>query len=340
MVGNGRDAPKDETALAVIGGKTRGLGSSGKQASCLEIEGLKTAPKTGAPNDRQGHQSVTPAIDRGHDDPPAQPQDSVPVYPPCQKVCRFPGPVCRQGHRRGCPSLSVMAGLERDVGGNRQRQRHCPAVLLQGHTATPRSCRGAHLEPRPRRLPVVLSPQEVGRLLAAATNIKHRTILSLAYATGLRASEVVSLKLTDIDRNRMVIRVEQGKGKKDRYAILSPILLEILHEWWRVARKKGWMSAGQPWLFPGYRGQHTSARQLHRIVRLAAGRAGITKRVGVHTLRHCFATHLLDRKSDIRIIQVLLGHKKLDTTALYTRVAIHTTGQVTSPLDFLRKIPG
>src|SRR2546421_276708 len=126
----------------------------------------------------------------------------------------------------------------------------------------------------PRRLPVVLSPEEVGRLLAAATNIKHRAILSLAYATGLRASEVVSLKLTDIDRDRMLIRVEQGKGKKDRYVILSPILLEILHEWWRVARKKGWMSPGQPWLFPGYRGQHTSARQLHRIVRLAAGRAG------------------------------------------------------------------
>ena len=156
----------------------------------------------------------------------------------------------------------------------------------------------------PRRLPVVLSPEEVGRLLAAATNIKHRAILSLAYATGLRASEVVSLKLTDIDRNRMVIRVEQGKGKKDRYVILSPILLEILHEWWRVARKKGWMSPAQLWLFPGYRGQHTSARQLHRIVRLAARRADITKRVGVHTLRHCFATHLLEQKTDIRVIQV------------------------------------
>ena len=152
----------------------------------------------------------------------------------------------------------------------------------------------------PRRLPVVLSPEEVGRLLAAATNTKHRAILSLAYATGLRSSEVVSLKLTDIDRDRMLIRVEQGKGKKDRYVILSPILLAILHEWWRVARKKGWMSPGQPWLFPGYRGQHTSARQLHRIVRLAAGRAGITKRVGVHTLRHCFATHLLEQKTDIR----------------------------------------
>jgi integrase/recombinase XerD len=158
----------------------------------------------------------------------------------------------------------------------------------------------------PRRLPVVLSPEEVGRLLASATNIKHKALLSLAYATGLRASEVVSLKLTDIDRDRMIIRVEQGKGKKDRYVILSPNLLGLLREWWRVARQKGWMSPGQPWLFPGYRGQHTSARQLHRIVRLAAGRAGITKRVGVHTLRHSFATHLLEQKTDIRVIQVLL----------------------------------
>ena len=158
----------------------------------------------------------------------------------------------------------------------------------------------------PRRLPVVLSPEEVGRLLGSTTNIKQKAVLSLTYATGLRASEVISLKLTDIDRDRMVIRVEQGKGKKDRYVILSPNLLELLREWWRVARKKGWMSPGQHWLFPGYRGQHTSARQLHRIVRLAAGRASITKRVGVHTLRHSFATHLLEQKTDIRIIQVLL----------------------------------
>ena len=100
------------------------------------------------------------------------------------------------------------------------------------------------------------------------------------------------------------------------------------------------MSPAQPWLFPGYRGQHTSARQLHRIVRLAAGRAGITKRVGVHTLRHSFATHLLEQKTDIRVIQVLLGHKELDTTALYTRVAINALGEVTSPLDVLLKVPG
>ena len=187
----------------------------------------------------------------------------------------------------------------------------------------------------PRRLPIVLSSEEVGRLLASATNIKHKAVLSLAYATGLRASEVVSLKLTDIDRERMVIRVEQGKGKKDRYVMLSPNLLELLRDWWRAARKKGWMYPGQPWLFPSYRGQHTSRRQLHRIVRLAAGRAGIAKRVGVHTLRHSFATHLLEQKTDIRVIQALLGHKKLDTTALYTRVAIKSIGEVTSPLDLL-----
>ncbi|HEX3415528.1 MAG TPA: tyrosine-type recombinase/integrase [Stellaceae bacterium] len=187
----------------------------------------------------------------------------------------------------------------------------------------------------PRRLPVVLSPDEVGRLLTSATNVKHKGVLSLAYATGLRASEVVSLKLTDIDSERMVIRVEQGKGRKDRYVMLSPNLLGLLREWWRAARKKGWMHPGQPWLFPGYRGQHTSTRQLHRIVRLAAGRAGIPKRVGVHTLRHSFATHLLEQKTDIRVIQVLLGHKKLDTTALYTRVAIKAIGEVTSPLDLV-----
>jgi len=192
----------------------------------------------------------------------------------------------------------------------------------------------------PRRLPVVLSPEEVGRLLALATNIKHKAALSPTYATGLRSSEVVSLKLSDIDKDRMVIRVEQGKGNKDRYVILSPNLLELLREWWRVARKKGWMPPGQPWLFPGYRGQHISARHLHRLVRMAAARAGITKRVGVHTLRHSFATHLLEQKTDIRVIQVLLGHKKLDTTALYTRVAINALGEVTSPLDLLLKMPG
>jgi site-specific recombinase XerD len=133
----------------------------------------------------------------------------------------------------------------------------------------------------------------------------------------------------------MVIRVEQGKGKKDRYVMLSSHLLELLRDWWRAARKKGWMFPGQPWLFPGRRGHKMTARQLHRVVSSAATRAGITKRVGVHTLRHSFATHLLEQKTDIRVIQVLLGHKKLDTTALYTRVGLKALGEVTSPLDLL-----
>src|SRR5215467_13243671 len=160
--------------------------------------------------------------------------------------------------------------------------------------------------PYPRRIPAVLSVEEVTLLLQAASAPKYKAAFAVAYGAGRRVSQVVALKVGDIDSKRMLLRVERGKGKKDRYVILSPNLLEPLRDWWRVARKKGWMSAGQPWLFPGYRGKHTSARQLHRIVRLAAGRAGITKRVGVHTLRHSFATHLLEQKTDIRIIQLLL----------------------------------
>ena len=140
----------------------------------------------------------------------------------------------------------------------------------------------------------------------STANIKHKAALSLTYATGLRSSEVVSLKLTDIDSDRMVIRVEQGKGKKDRYVILSPHLLELLRDWWRVARKKGWMHPGQPWLFPGYHGQHMSARQLHRLVRMAAARAGNCQARWCSYVRHSFATHLLEQKTDIRVIQVLL----------------------------------
>lgn len=181
----------------------------------------------------------------------------------------------------------------------------------------------------PRRLPVVLSPEEVARLLAAAPGIKYKAALSIAYGAGLRASEVISLKVADIDSARMVIRVDQGKGRKDRYVMLSPHLLDLLRQWWRIARPT-------TWLFPGgVPGEPLTTRQLNRAVHEAAQRAGIDKRVGLHTLRHSFATHLLERKTDIRVIQVLLGHKKLDTTALYTRVAIKAIGEVTSPLDRL-----
>ena len=185
----------------------------------------------------------------------------------------------------------------------------------------------------PRTLPVVLSPDEVRRLIAATGNLKHQTALSVAYGTGLRVSEVVGLKVTDVDSQRMTLRIEQGKGRKDRYAMLSPVLLERLRVWWRVARAQGKMPDGG-WLFPGQNPiDPMSTRQLNRAVHAAARTAGLDKRVSLHSLRHAFATHLLEQKEDIRVIQVLLGHKKLETTALYTQVATETLRQVISPLE-------
>ena len=177
---------------------------------------------------------------------------------------------------------------------------------------------------------------DIARLIAACNNLKHQTALSLAYATGLRASEVVSLKVSDVDSGRMTLRVEQGKGRKDRYAMLSPLLLERLRVWWRVARAQGKMLDGG-WLFPGLNPiESLSPRQLNRAVQAAALAAGIDKRVSMHTLRHCFATHLLEQKVDIRIIQALLGHKKLDTTVIYTQVATDLLREVVSPLETLQ----
>jgi len=190
----------------------------------------------------------------------------------------------------------------------------------------------------PRKLPVILSPEEVKRLIAAAGNLKHQTALALAYATGLRVSEVVSLKVTDIDSQRMALRVEQGKGQKDRYAMLSPLLLERLRVWWRVARAQGKMFDGG-WLFPGQNPvRHLSARQLDRAIHAAADEADIEKRISMHSLRHAFATHLLEQKVDIRLIQVLLGHKKLETTALYAQVATDILREVVSPLEKLNSV--
>ena len=179
----------------------------------------------------------------------------------------------------------------------------------------------------PRRLPVVLSPEEVARLLDAAPGLKHKAALSVAYGAGLRASEVVALKVSDIDSKRMIIRVEQGKGRKDRYVMLSPHLLELLRAWYRVARPQGWLFPGRDPVQP------MTTRQLNRACHDAAHMAEIGKPVSMHTLRHSFATHLLEQNIDIRVIQVLLGHAKLDTTALYTRVATKTIQQVMSPLD-------
>ena len=193
----------------------------------------------------------------------------------------------------------------------------------------------------PRRLPVVLSPEEVRRLLDAAPGLKYKAALSLAYGTGLRASEVVSLKVSDIDSDseRMVIRVEQGKGRKDRYAMLPPALLDLLRAWWLAARERGVMLPGG-WLFPGQNPVNPlTTRQLNRAFHGAKAAAGIDKRVSLHTLRHCFATHLLEQKVDIRVIQVLLGHSKLDTTARYARVASATLRAVKSPLEHLSPGP-
>jgi integrase/recombinase XerD len=187
----------------------------------------------------------------------------------------------------------------------------------------------------PRTLPVILSREEVARLIEAAGNLKHQTALSVAYGAGLRVSEVVALKVGDVDSQRMTLRIEQAKGQKDRYALLSPVLLGRLRAWWRVARAQGKMPDGG-WLFPGLNPFNPlSTRQMERAIHAAADAAQIDKRVSMHTLRHSFATHLLEAKVDIRVIQVLLGHKKLETTALYAQVATDILREVVSPLEQL-----
>jgi site-specific recombinase XerD len=181
----------------------------------------------------------------------------------------------------------------------------------------------------PRKIPAVLSPEEVARLLEAAPGPKYKAALSAAYAAGLRVSEVVALKVSDIDSERLLLRIEQGKGRKDRFAMLSPQLLELLRDWYRIARPAVWLFPGRDPILP------LTTRQLARTVHAAANMAGIKKRVTPHTLRHSFATHLLEQKTDVRLIQVLLGHAKLDTTMLYTQVATNVIRAVMSPLDRL-----
>jgi integrase/recombinase XerD len=183
----------------------------------------------------------------------------------------------------------------------------------------------------PRKLPVVLSPEEVARLLEAAPGpgLKYKAALSAAYACGLRVSEAVALKVSDIDSKRMLIRIEQGKGHKDRYVMLSPHLLELLRAWWKQAQPRGWLFPGRDPVLP------ITTRQFTRACHEAAEAAGIKKRVSPHTLRHSFATHLLEQDVDIRVIQTLLGHVKLDTTARYTQIATKVICDVMSPLDRL-----
>ena len=182
---------------------------------------------------------------------------------------------------------------------------------------------------QPQKLPVVLTQEEAARLMAAAPGSKFRAIFGVAYGAGLRVSEVAHLKVSDIDSARMVLRVEQGKGRKDRNAMLSPRLLQLLREWWVIQRPTTWLFPGRDPIQP------VSARHIYRVVCDTATAIGIEKRVGPHTLRHSFATHLLEQGVDIRVIQVMVGHTKLDTTARYAHVASRVLREVASPLDQL-----
>ena len=187
---------------------------------------------------------------------------------------------------------------------------------------------------QPKKLPTVLSLEETARFFAAIIGLKHRAILMTAYAAGLRISEVVALRVDDIDSKRMVIRVRQAKGQRDRNVMLSPRLLALLREYWKVARST-------EWLFPGdVPGRPITDGAVNHICVQASRAAGLGKHVTVHTLRHSFATHLLEAGTDIRTIQVLLGHRNLKTTAIYTHVAPTAGETVRSPLDRLAPLPG
>ncbi len=193
-----------------------------------------------------------------------------------------------------------------------------------------------HLK-EPVKVPLVLSQQEIRRILAMAPGLKARVMLSLAYGCGLRASEVVRLKVGDIDSAQQIIRIVQSKGRKDRNVMLPADILGLLRVWWKdrpVGQDKD-VPGPERVLFPGYRGKHLSARQISRLFKQASRAAGITKPVTLHTLRHSFATHLLERGVDIRVIQALLGHSKLTTTARYASVATGMIAAVDSPLDDL-----
>lgn len=194
----------------------------------------------------------------------------------------------------------------------------------------------------PRKLPVVLSATEVAEFFQHVCTIRYRAALMTAYGAGLRVSEVVALRISDIDSQRRLIRVRQGKGKKDRYAMLSPRLLEVLRCWWRsqYPSRRPRNTSPEDWLFPGFRkGRHLNTDSLQTACREAARAAGLSKRVTVHTLRHSFATHMLENGTDIRVIQVLLGHSRIDTTARYAAVSPTAVAQVRSPLDRLGQPP-
>ena len=204
-----------------------------------------------------------------------------------------------------------------------------PTMLFTTTCNRPEMARHLTLVRQAQKLPVVLTQAEAALMMKAAPGATYKAALGVAYGAGLRVSEVANLKISDIDRDRMVLRVEQGKGRKDRNAMLSPRLLGLLEDWWQIGRPTTWLFPGRDPILP------VTARQLYRVVRDTAAAVGIDKRVSPHTLRHSFATHLLEQGVDIRVIQVLLGHTKLDTTARYAHVASKVLREVTSPLDQL-----
>jgi integrase/recombinase XerD len=186
---------------------------------------------------------------------------------------------------------------------------------------------------KPQTLPIILSPEEVRQFLMCVLGHKARTVLTVCYAAGLRISEAIALEPTQIDSQRMVIRVEQGKGQKDRYVMLSQRLLELLREWYRAARP-------QPWLFPGaLPGRHITRGAIAEACHGARQRSGLSKLVTPHLLRHAFAVHLLESGADLRTIQLLLGHRSLSTTARYLRIATSKVCATISPLDLLPCLP-
>jgi integrase/recombinase XerD len=204
------------------------------------------------------------------------------------------------------------------------------AKFLYGVTLEAPFDAGALLRARvPLRAPIILSQQEIERFFENVPSLRNRAALMVAYGAGLRVSEVVALKVSPIDSQRMLLRVEQGQGHRDRYAMLSPRLLEVLRIWWRAVRSTDW-------LFPGWRvNAHLTPASLQQACRDAVERAGLRKRITVHSLRHSFATHLLENGTDIRVIQVLLGHLRIDTTARYVAVSSQLVSQTQSPLDQL-----
>ena len=195
----------------------------------------------------------------------------------------------------------------------------------------PEEVKGISHPKRPKTLPVILSPEEVLRIFAAIRSVKHKAIIATAYAAGLRISEVCGLRIADIDSQRMRIHVRSGKGKKDRYVMLGQSLLALLRQYYQKARPKG------EYLFPGYKPHRPiCTTAVNQVLRKVVRQAGLSKKVTMHTFRHCFATHLMEAGTDIRILQVLLGHSSIRTTLRYTHITDRLVQKLVSPLDMIQ----